>query len=64
MRTSILGIHEFWDLKKVTANAIEVCSTTHCDPRYWVILSSRKHFPSQVKFVAVLLYLLDFLIFN
>lgn len=33
MRTSILGIHEFWDLDKVTVNATEICNTTHCDPR-------------------------------
>ncbi|KAL3868571.1 hypothetical protein ACJMK2_041372 [Sinanodonta woodiana] len=33
MRTSILGIHEWWDLDKVERNTIQICLTTHRDPR-------------------------------
>ncbi|KAL3868580.1 hypothetical protein ACJMK2_041381 [Sinanodonta woodiana] len=33
MRTSILGIHDWWNQNKVYANAIDICKTTHYDPR-------------------------------
>ncbi|KAK3596757.1 hypothetical protein CHS0354_038756 [Potamilus streckersoni] len=33
MRTSILGIHDWWDPNKVYANAIDICRTTHFDSR-------------------------------
>ncbi|KAK3596758.1 hypothetical protein CHS0354_038757 [Potamilus streckersoni] len=33
MRTSILGIHEWWDVEKVEKNAAAICRTTHFDPR-------------------------------
>ncbi|XP_078596431.1 uncharacterized protein LOC144873213 [Branchiostoma floridae x Branchiostoma japonicum] len=33
MRTSILGVHHFWDLDTVGENAKLFCQTTHADPR-------------------------------
>ncbi|XP_067683812.1 ADP-ribosyl-[dinitrogen reductase] glycohydrolase-like [Haliotis asinina] len=33
MRTSILGIHRYWDTDAVADNAIAICKTTHYDPR-------------------------------
>ncbi|XP_046563667.1 uncharacterized protein LOC124272507 isoform X1 [Haliotis rubra] len=33
MRTSILGIHQYWDTDAVADNAIAICKTTHYDPR-------------------------------
>ncbi|KAL3868577.1 hypothetical protein ACJMK2_041378 [Sinanodonta woodiana] len=33
MRTSILGIHDWWDTKRVKKNAMDICKTTHWDPR-------------------------------
>ncbi|XP_078679053.1 uncharacterized protein LOC144914764 [Branchiostoma floridae x Branchiostoma belcheri] len=33
MRTSILGVHQFWDLDSVGENAKLFCQTTHADPR-------------------------------
>ncbi|KAL3868581.1 hypothetical protein ACJMK2_041382 [Sinanodonta woodiana] len=33
MRTSILGIHEWWDVERVEKNAALICRTTHFDPR-------------------------------
>ncbi|KAL3868594.1 hypothetical protein ACJMK2_041395 [Sinanodonta woodiana] len=33
MRTSILGIHDWWDTDEVVRNALEICKTTHRDPR-------------------------------
>ncbi|XP_019633344.1 PREDICTED: uncharacterized protein LOC109476765 [Branchiostoma belcheri] len=33
MRTSILGVHQFWDLDSVAENAKLFCQTTHADPR-------------------------------
>ncbi|XP_070558795.1 microtubule-associated protein 1B-like [Ptychodera flava] len=33
MRTSILGIHQYQDIEKVINNTLEICKTTHADPR-------------------------------
>ncbi|KAL3868574.1 hypothetical protein ACJMK2_041375 [Sinanodonta woodiana] len=33
MRTSILGIHEWWDVAKVAKNAAVICQASHYDPR-------------------------------
>lgn len=33
MRTSILGIHDWWDTEEVIKNAETICKTTHHDPR-------------------------------
>ncbi|XP_046563707.1 uncharacterized protein YegU-like [Haliotis rubra] len=33
MRTSILGIHQYWDTDAVADNAIAICKTSHYDPR-------------------------------
>ena len=33
MRTSILGIYEFWDYDKVVFNTENICKVTHWDPR-------------------------------
>ncbi|KAJ6238638.1 hypothetical protein M0813_25862 [Anaeramoeba flamelloides] len=33
MRTSALGIPQFYDLKLVTKNTLEICKVTHYDPR-------------------------------
>ncbi|KAK3596766.1 hypothetical protein CHS0354_038766 [Potamilus streckersoni] len=33
MRTSILGIHDWWNTDQVVRNALEICKTTHRDPR-------------------------------
>jgi ADP-ribosylglycohydrolase len=33
MRTSILGLWEFWDNKKVIGNTKNICQSTHFDPR-------------------------------
>ncbi|XP_077985141.1 uncharacterized protein LOC144439775 isoform X2 [Glandiceps talaboti] len=33
MRTSILGIHEYEDIDKVIENTLDMCKTTHADPR-------------------------------
>ena len=34
MRTSILGIHDWWDTDTVEKNAVDICKVTHRDPRY------------------------------
>ena len=34
MRTSILGIHDWWDTNAVEKNAVDICKVTHRDPRY------------------------------
>ena len=34
MRTSILGIHDWWDTDAVERNAVAICKVTHRDPRY------------------------------
>lgn len=33
MRTSILGIHDWWDTDSVEKNAVAICKVTHRDPR-------------------------------
>ncbi|CAL1531811.1 unnamed protein product [Lymnaea stagnalis] len=33
MRTSVLGIHHFDDLEAVVSNTLDICKTTHADPR-------------------------------
>ncbi|XP_041350168.1 uncharacterized protein LOC121369272 [Gigantopelta aegis] len=33
MRTSILGIHQYWNTDAVVANTVNICKTTHYDPR-------------------------------
>ncbi|XP_071082434.1 uncharacterized protein YegU-like [Haliotis cracherodii] len=33
MRTSILGIHQYWDTDAVADNAVAICKTSHHDPR-------------------------------
>ncbi|KAK3596753.1 hypothetical protein CHS0354_038752 [Potamilus streckersoni] len=33
MRTSILGVHDWWDTRRVKKNAMDICKTTHRDPR-------------------------------
>ena len=33
MRTSILGIHDWWDTDAVEKNAVAICKVTHRDPR-------------------------------
>ncbi|XP_064632971.1 ADP-ribosylarginine hydrolase Tri1-like [Lineus longissimus] len=33
MRTAILGIHDFKNIKNVIKNTLDVCKTTHADPR-------------------------------
>lgn len=33
MRTSILGVYDFWDRKQVIHNSEKICKTTHFDPR-------------------------------
>ena len=33
MRTSVLGIWEYWDTQRVRSNAEQVCRITHADPR-------------------------------
>lgn len=33
MRTSILGIHDWWDTLSVEKNAVAICKVTHRDPR-------------------------------
>ena len=39
MRTSILGIHDWWDTDAVEKNAVDICKVTHRDPRYVVFLN-------------------------
>ena len=34
MRTSILGVHDWWDTDAVEKNAVAICKVTHRDPRY------------------------------
>ena len=34
MRTSILGIHDWWGTDAVEKNAVDICKVTHRDPRY------------------------------
>lgn len=33
MRTSVLGIHDWWDTDTVEKNAVAICKVTHRDPR-------------------------------
>jgi len=33
MRTSVLGLHEYWDIEKVIKNTVDICGTTHADHR-------------------------------
>ena len=33
MRTSVLGIPQFYDLDAVAKNTKEICTVTHADPR-------------------------------
>lgn len=33
MRTSIVGVHNYWNTDEVVKNAIEITKTTHYDPR-------------------------------
>ena len=33
MRTSILGLHRYWDMDQVIKNTLEICKVTHADPR-------------------------------
>ncbi|XP_071082757.1 ADP-ribosyl-[dinitrogen reductase] glycohydrolase-like [Haliotis cracherodii] len=33
MRTCILGVQQFWDTEAVAHNALDICRTTHYDPR-------------------------------
>ncbi|VDI78871.1 Hypothetical predicted protein, partial [Mytilus galloprovincialis] len=33
MRTSIMGVHQFWDTEKVMENAVNMCTVTHYDQR-------------------------------
>ncbi|XP_070558794.1 ADP-ribosyl-[dinitrogen reductase] glycohydrolase-like [Ptychodera flava] len=33
MRTSVLGIHQFSNINQVITNTIDICTTTHSDPR-------------------------------
>ena len=39
MRTSILGIHDWWDTDAVEKNAVDICKVTHRDPRYVAFLN-------------------------